>query len=265
MKGALIFAFNNERVDYVSMAAWSAHRIRRHLGLPVAVVTDCESVPDAFDHVVVCQPESGNVKYYDDLEQTVSWFNGSRTNAWALTPWDTTLLLDADYVVSSSALAPWVHDYQCDLLCFDRSHSVACGNYHSIQPTFGTVNFPMLWATVMIFQKNRSSEMIFSAMDMVKNHWAHYRALYGIHNKTYRNDYALSIACALESGHTLHYNTLPWSMAAVLPEHDIRCRGADEYEVTWDTGSGSRRRISTAGLDLHVMCKKHLGDIVAAH
>ena len=38
-RGALIFAFNNEKTDYVAMARWSAERIRRHLDIPVAIVT----------------------------------------------------------------------------------------------------------------------------------------------------------------------------------------------------------------------------------
>ena len=38
--GVLIFAFNNEHIDYLAMANWSAQNIRRHLNLPVAVVTN---------------------------------------------------------------------------------------------------------------------------------------------------------------------------------------------------------------------------------
>ncbi len=40
--GALIFAFNNEQTDYVAMAGWCARNIRRHLDIPVAIVTDCD-------------------------------------------------------------------------------------------------------------------------------------------------------------------------------------------------------------------------------
>lgn len=49
--GALIFAFNNEATDYVSMAAWSAKRIRHYLKIPVAVVTDKPTDLD-FDRVI---------------------------------------------------------------------------------------------------------------------------------------------------------------------------------------------------------------------
>ena len=42
IQGVLIFAFNNEQTDYLSMAEWSAGNIKRHLGLPVSVVTNTE-------------------------------------------------------------------------------------------------------------------------------------------------------------------------------------------------------------------------------
>lgn len=265
MIGALIFAFNNERIDYVKMAAWSAGNIRRHLGLPVAVVTDSAAVPDAFDHVIRCTAEPGNIKWYDDLQQSVTWYNGSRTDALALSPWDVTLVIDADYVVASDALKPLVQDLPCDFLCFRHAHSVGYGSYDQLQPVFGTTNFPMWWATVMIFRRSAASSMIFDSMAVIKRHWQHFRDLYGIQQKTYRNDYALSIAAALESGHALKVNSIPWSMPSVLPDHDIVCNDVDSYEVTWTATDGQRKRVVTRNQDLHVMCKSRLGDIVAAH
>jgi hypothetical protein len=38
--GALIFAYNNEHIDYVAMAQWSAQNIERHLGIPTTIITD---------------------------------------------------------------------------------------------------------------------------------------------------------------------------------------------------------------------------------
>jgi hypothetical protein len=38
--GALIFARNNEQIDYEAMARWSARNIERHLGIPTHIVTD---------------------------------------------------------------------------------------------------------------------------------------------------------------------------------------------------------------------------------
>lgn len=65
--GALIFAFNNEHTDYLEMAAWSAQNIRRHLGIPVAVVTDVKDTGRnrAFDQVIEATPSTGGTRYFE--------------------------------------------------------------------------------------------------------------------------------------------------------------------------------------------------------
>ena len=100
--GALIFAFDNEQTDYVAMAGWSAKRIRRHLKIPTAVVTDADPTDRrlaAADQVINATPVSGGTRWFEDYQATVSWHNASRTDSYSLTPWDQTLVLDADYVV----------------------------------------------------------------------------------------------------------------------------------------------------------------------
>ena len=94
--GALIFAFNNEHTDYVRMAAWSAANIRRHLGIPVAVVTNVpehDLVKRSFDHVITADPESGGTRYFADIGESVTWYNAGRVDAYALSPWDQTLAM----------------------------------------------------------------------------------------------------------------------------------------------------------------------------
>ena len=57
MKGVLLFAFNNDIVDYYEMAVATAKRINHFLNLPVTIVTDEESLPAiqsyAFDKVII--------------------------------------------------------------------------------------------------------------------------------------------------------------------------------------------------------------------
>jgi hypothetical protein len=76
--GALIFAFNNEQTDYLSMAAWSAKNIHRHLGIPVAVVTDYENPAGDFDYVIHAQAQSGGQRYFSDYDTNVTWHNTNR-------------------------------------------------------------------------------------------------------------------------------------------------------------------------------------------
>ena len=83
-QGALIFAFNNEATDYIAMAAWSAKNIRRHLNLPVAVVTDN---PEAaaqykFEHIIATVADTGGTRHFADYNTTVTWHNAGRINAY---------------------------------------------------------------------------------------------------------------------------------------------------------------------------------------
>ena len=200
--GALIFAFNNEATDYVRMAAWSAENIRRHLNIPVAVVTDADPADSrlkAFDQVVHATAESGGTRWFEDYASTVTWHNAGRVNAYELSPFDQTLVLDADYVVASDALLDILKLPQQFAAFQDAFDPSSMSNLE----TFGEYNMPMWWATVMMFRKSNTAQYIFDSMQMVRDNWQHYRDLYNIDRATYRNDFALSIALGIVSGHTI--------------------------------------------------------------
>ena len=191
-QGVVIFAFNNEATDYIAMAAWSAKNIRRHLNLPVAVVTDAPEVAAkyTFEHIIATVADTGGSRYFEDYGTNVTWHNAGRINAYELSPFDQTLVLDADYVVASDSLLDVLKIPQ-QFAAFRDSLDVA--NLTNLD-TFGAHHMPMWWATVMMFRRGNISQFIFDSMQMIRNNWQHYRDLYGIHQSNYRNDYALSIA-----------------------------------------------------------------------
>jgi hypothetical protein len=76
--GAVIFARNNEHIDYVAMAKWSAKNIERHLGIPTHIVTDS------------AQSDNTIQAHFTDVG-TVTWHNLNRMDAYRLSPWDRTL------------------------------------------------------------------------------------------------------------------------------------------------------------------------------
>ena len=51
-KGVLVFAFNNEQIDYIKQAKDLAARVEKHLGLPTSIVTDAEIESKIFDKVI---------------------------------------------------------------------------------------------------------------------------------------------------------------------------------------------------------------------
>ena len=194
----------------------------------------------------------------------MSWDNAGRTDAYALTPWDKTLVLDADYIVACPDLRKVIDadsDFQCHRLAFD----LARGHYLDELNQFGKHGMPMWWATVMMFRKSNTAQYIFDCMNMIKDNWQHYRDLFGIQKSTYRNDFALSIALGIVSGHTGKVDEIPWNLNSILPEVKVsRFNDLDSYLLEYTDQETKPKQMSFAGLDFHAMGKKHLGDIIEA-
>jgi len=262
-RGVLIFAFNNEHIDYLSMAEWTTRNIHRHLDLPVCVVTDQTVIPEhfTFDHVVHAQATDTHWRHFKDFNKNATWYNGSRVDAYELTPWDHTLVLDADYVVASDQLGQ-LFDVDQDFLAHGRAVEITGVYNFEENNRFGRHHMPMSWATVMIFRKSRRAELIFGAMQMIRANWRHYLELYGIPKRTYRNDMALSIAMNIVDGHTLTMPTIPWPLVSLDADHQLTQLDTDTYRVDYITQPGKAKWL-TINHDFHAMGKKHLGEIVA--
>ena len=246
--GAVIFARNNEHIDYVAMARWSAQNIKRHLGIPTHIITD--SAP------------SDNARHFTDVG-TVTWHNLNRMDAYRLSPWDRTLVLDADYVVATDQLRS-VLDCDEDFLAHRWAYDVTgCNDFTGLN-WFGDVSMPMWWATVMVFNKSKQAELIFDAMAMIRDNWTHYRNIYKNSIATYRNDHALSIALGIVNGHTLTHAGIPWRLASLTPEHGLTQLDQDRYRVDFVNPEGQLRWIELRQ-DFHAMGKRQLGDIVASN
>jgi hypothetical protein len=228
------------------MARWSAQNIARHLGIPTHIITD--SAP------------SDNARHFTDVGR-VTWHNLNRMDAYRLSPWDRTLVLDADYVVATNQLRSLI-DCDEDFLAHRWAYDVTgCNTFEGLN-WFGDVRMPMWWATVMVFNKSQQAELIFDAMAMIRDNWTHYRNIYKNSVATYRNDHALSIALGIVNGHTLDYAGIPWSLASLTPEHGLTQLDQDRYRVDFVNPEGQTRWIELRQ-DFHAMSKRQLGDIVA--
>lgn len=259
-RGALIFAFNNETTDYVALARWSAQNIRRHLDIPVAVVTDQARVT-GFDKVISASPGPTNQRYFPDYNRAATWHNTNRATAYQLTPWDHTLVLDADYVVSSNQLSQ-LFAVESDFLAHRWARDVSgCNDFQGLN-WFGQHRMPQWWATVMMFKKSRTASMIFDCMSMIRDHWQHYRDLYAIPKSTFRNDYALSIALMTVNGHVPYTGEIPWPLMSVMPQHCLTQVAQDRYRLEFTDSQNRDKWITIANQDFHAMGKRDLGVII---
>jgi hypothetical protein len=260
--GALIFAYNNDQIDYLSMARWSARNINRHLHIPTAIVTNQPFVEQEHEQCILARAEGNNQRWFGDYNTNVNWYNKNRVDAYELSPWNQTLVIDADYVVASDQLKT-ILDSTEDFLAHSHAYDITGSNDFSGLNVFGNYNMPMWWATVMMFRRNQHAKLIIDAMTMIRNNWGHYINLFKFSRHSYRNDYALSIALGIVNGHTLNHNSIPWNLASALPEHLISQTGTDTYRVEFKNTNNQSRYIEICNQDFHAMGKKQLGVIVA--
>lgn len=264
-KGCLLFAFNNDVTDYVSLANSSAKNIKRHLDLPTTIVTNnTVQNPHNFENVIVVdQPEHG-VRHFTDYEETVQWINFGRHQAYNLSPYDKTLLLDVDYVIASDRLK-MLFDTNKDFLCHNKSFNVS-GQCFEVLNKFGVYGMPMPWATVVYFTKSKTAEFIFDSMEMIQNNYTHYANLYNFNRMPYRNDYALGIALNINTGHFVNSKEyyIPWNLASVIPDDKIIKVETDTYELTYNQlvdNKVKKFRAVISDMDLHIMGKSYLEKI----
>ena len=258
--GALIMAFNNEHYDYVKLAAYNAERIRRFLKIPVTIVTDSINVPDKFDDIIRIERPDAEQRYFPDIKTNVNWFNSNRVDAFELTPYDRTLLLDADFLINSSNLS-WPLATSRSFLCFNKAHDLTKTTDFVALNTMGLHQFPMHWATVIIFQRDHHSKFVFDSMQMIRDNWEHYRNIYKIDRPTYRNDFALTIALGIVSGHTMNVDNISYSMPTVTPEHKLSLSDKDVYKVEFKVNN-KPKHIMFTNMDFHAMGKRDLGELI---
>ena len=209
-RGAVVFAFNTH-VDYVAIADQTSRLIQHSLGLPVTLITDRESTPKFdYDCVVRVDPESGNLR--NDLDnQVVEWRNFGRYLAYELSPYQETLLLDTDYVVlDSNLLKLFATDFDYRLM---HHNSTNQGRQVSVM---GVTGLPFVWATVVLFRKTEKSKLFFNLIGRIQRNYNYYRALYNIHENSYRNDYAFAIANMILNGYSINESqSIPWPMYTI--------------------------------------------------
>jgi hypothetical protein len=266
-QGAVLFAFNNDKVDYISQAQWSAPRINRHLALPVTLVTD--RAPDdvsMFDQVIIRESRSGGTRKFDHMnsDSSSTWYNRGRCRAYDVSPYDETLVLDTDYIVASDRLTVLFESNQ-DLLCHRYVLDVTERGNFARDTRFGDVEMPMWWATVLYFKRSNLAKNVFDMMDMIETNWYHYSRLYKFKPDLYRNDYAIAIALNTVYGHIPQaIPDIPWPLMTSFYDVYLNQLDEDKFQLNYvrmvDKQERHQRMI-LANTDLHVMNKPDLGKI----
>jgi|TARA_B100001094_G_scaffold40850_1_gene35512 hypothetical protein len=268
--GVLLFAFNNEQVDYVSQARFLAKRIKKYLNLPTTLVTDdVERVvkfyngKEVFDKIVSSSIEYKNRKTYQDgslSKKVLEFKNFNRSDSYDLTPYDRTLVLDTDYIVSNDLLAHAM-TLPHELMMYKKSMDISGWRDTSEFELISETSIDFWWATCIIFDKSDRNEAFFNLVKHIKEHYEHYRNLYQVTTTVFRNDIAFSIA-----NHIMGYTKeLPGKMVYSTGKDILQKIKDDSFTLLVEKQDriGEYTLIRTQGINLHIMNKFSLGREIA--
>lgn len=263
-RGAILFAFNSPKFDYYKMAVATAKRINHFLNMPVTVVTDEKSISNSnykFDKTILVEPDKTNSRDWG------VWINKGRYQAYELSPYDETLLLDTDYMVNSSKLLD-IFDYYDDFCCHDTTSFLMQPNV--AQEVLSVYSYKTLWATVVAFKKTNRAKQIFECLEMVQKNFEHYSNLHGFVAGTYRNDYALTLALNIVNGHSRNkQDIIPWNLVHVGKNTQLYKNNNDEFDTeftvmydNWQRGKIRKEYVTLKDFDFHVMNKENFLEII---
>jgi hypothetical protein len=238
-KGFLIFAHNNEEVDYGKIALCCSLMLKSYCkNNDVCLVTDQgtiewlaqsvgqELVSYAFQHIRLL--EYKNVKtntaqrrFRDSMstEKTLSWLNTTRSSAYSLSPFNETIMIDSDLLVQDNTFdLVWGNDE--DILVNRDVLTLEHKKPHINEIRLDSMGIPMYWATQVYFRKGERAQLLFDLVDQIRERYDYYQYVYEFPGKLFRNDYAFSIAIHMLNGFLENNEIKSFPASTILSSFD---------------------------------------------
>lgn len=269
-RGLVIFAHQNKLHDYIQTARITASEAKRHLGTPILLATDQESIDSLtieekvsldqtfYGYEILPKPISNEREFYDGKAQ---FYNKNRFSCYEFTPFKQTLLIDADYLVRGNSLDMFWTPLPVTVLRNRNINtlSVSARQMFQFSAAYIGANYvppETTWATVLRFDKSNAATglMRYALEQAASKTWEFKRTKYQIASPTFRNDFALTISLVENSkGRSLMDEfavSSHFKCAFVFDQVKI----ADQNHLVTDFGV----KVSIPkNIDLHVMRKMH--------
>jgi hypothetical protein len=274
-KGAFLIARNNGHIDYVKQAVFLAKRIKKHLGISVSIATDSVDYleeafgTDDFDKIIwLDYTAESNKRYFFDgtlSKKSASFKNNNRASVYDLTPYDETLLMDTDYIISNDLLKSCFNS-NSNFMIYKKSNDIAKVRNEREFDTISNTSVDFYWATVVYFRKTETNSIFFNLVKHIEEEWNHYRRVYQITSGLFRNDFAFSIAIHIMNGFQKgdFAQELPGSMLYTT-DRDVLCKmNNDEFMFLVEKKDyiGEYTALKTQGQTIHIMNKVSLNRII---
>jgi hypothetical protein len=213
MRGMLMFVHNNDLFDYGKMAYASALAAKHHLKVPISIVSDHAtwekllrdhgvSIIHIFDRIILIDHHDTHQRHFalaDGSTKKAKYHNTSRLDAYKLSPYKETLLLDTDVLIQDNSLqhvwgsSAYIRmNHEISELVLDAGNT---------QIKFSDKSLTTFWATICYFRKCKVTEDFFALSKYVEEHYEYYGTLYGFPTTLVRVDYIMTIAAHIMSGY----------------------------------------------------------------
>jgi hypothetical protein len=172
-KGYLILAQNNSTDDYVSMAYALALSIKLSQTdiTSVSLITDVpDAVPhhykDLFDHII-------QIPWFDDAYNS-DWKIENRWKIYHVSPYDQTVLLDADMIFLTDIGHWWRylennHDLFITDTVFTYRNEIVTDTYY--RKAFEDNNLPNTYSAFTYFKKSELAEEFWKTVEIIAKNW----------------------------------------------------------------------------------------------
>lgn len=214
--------------------------------------------------------ESADIKQIKTLEkfvnlppekETVDFINDSRVLAYDITPYDRTLLIDADFLIFSNQLNKY-WDLPYDFLISPGMLELQQNSMAPCDYELNPYSIRQLWATTVMFTKSEETRIFFNLLQHVRDEYKYYSHLYDFDQRQYRNDFTFSIACHIMG----HHGAAPWHGELPVPLMftdadsiiDIKPTGEITFVISDLVRPHDYLLAKTQGQDVHVMNKRDI-------
>jgi hypothetical protein len=260
-QGVLLFAHNSEEVNYGIMAVWMSERITQYLGKSVSLVTDDYTIKSLkgigidpkkyFDSVIIKEYNTWQKRRLSG--EWIFFKNLDRVDAYDLTPYDETLVLDIDIALMSDRLNT-VWGSNDDILISNDSQDILYRSYSEFD-RLKDHGIEFHWATEFYFKKSEVSKEFFKKCQHIRDNYGWYSTLYGMGHDPIRNDHIWSIAIH-ESG--MDFNCIPRVLRYSTDQDEIVELGTDRVLLAVKVNESKVRLVNVRDQDIHLMNKFEL-------
>jgi hypothetical protein len=273
-RGGLIFAHNSRDIDYALLAVISGGLAKKHLNIPLTLITDestlewmhesniWDKANSVFEKItIIDRPVTGNVRRLNDGtdSKTIPFINSTRADAWDLTPYDQTLLLDSDYLIFSDQLNNY-WDLDSSVMISQSMNDIRGDRIGYLDKNVSETGVHLFWATNVMFTKNKESKLFFELVKDIKINYNQYSDVYRFDTRQYRNDIAFSVAKHFLDGFETNLSkTLPPLLTVM--DRDMLWNVDDDkllFLIAGPLTEGKYQVCAIKDSDVHIMNKQSI-------